>query len=124
MQGLRRSGGDLQYEIDFSAAARDDFFQIFSYLNNTYIEFGDQPETALQRAYDRMIAIWNAPGILRHFPRRGQIFDLEDQIRYLSIDQVTYWFKVDDSRGIVEILGVFLGKQDHIRAMKTRLEDI
>ena len=114
----------MAFRLEFSEAAERDFDLIFDHLFESYADFGEQTDTAVEHAAARILEIRSAAGRILTAPFRGERHeDLLPGLRHLSLGRATYWFKVDEHRETVRILGVFFGGQDHIRRMLVRLTE-
>ena len=110
------------FRLEFAAAAERDFGPIFDRLLRSYLEFGESPESALDRAELRIAEIRAAAERIPVAPHRGERHDdILPGLRHLAIGQAIYRFDVDEPRETVRVLAVFFGGQDHIRRMMTRL---
>ena len=112
----------MVYGLEFSVEAEHDFGLIFDHLLDSYLNFGEQLESALEHAGARVLEIRAAAERIVAAPNRGERHDdIQPGLRYLSIRRAIYWFDVDEERRAVRILAVFFGGQDHIRHMMIRL---
>lgn len=112
----------MAYEVVFAADARRDFTLIFEFLADSYIGFGDAPETAIMRAETRVQSIRADITQLGQLPSRGTLHDeILPGLHHLTIGQAIVWFDIDEDLKLVRVLAVFFGGQDHIRRMLTRL---
>ena len=112
----------MKFAIEFSADSARDFELIFDHLFESYREFGESIETALERAAQRIIGIRAAAERLTSFPIRGtRRDDILPGVRHLAIDRAIYWFDVDEPARKIRILAIFFGGQDHVRHMLVRL---
>ena len=112
----------MAFRLEFSAGAERDFGLIFDHLLRSYLDFGESPESAFDRAESRLAEIRADAGRILAAPRRGERHeDILPGLRHLSIGRAVYWFDVDEARKTVRVLAVFFGGQDHVRRMMTRL---
>ena len=112
----------MAFRLEVSAAAERDFELIFDHLLRNYLEFGESPESALDRAETRMVEIRAAAERILSTPHRGERHDaILPGVRHLAIGRAIYWFDVDETRETVRVLAVFFGGQDHVRRMTVRL---
>ena len=106
----------MRFAIEFSADAERDFELIFDHLFESYVDFGESAEEALNHAARRVMDIRKAADRLAGFPLRGTARDdILPGIRFLAIARAIYWFDVDLAARRVRILAVFFGGQDHIK---------
>ena len=114
----------MAYRLEFAAEAERDFGLIFDHLMRSYLEFGESPQSAFDRAEARIGEIRTAAERIVTAPHRGERHDdLLPGLRHLAIARAIYWFDVDDERETVRVLAVFFGGQDHVRHMLVRLLD-
>ena len=112
----------MAFRLEFSAEAERDFELIFDHLFRSYLDFGESPESAFDRAGTRLTEIRAAAERILAAPHRGERHDgILPGVRHLAIGRAIYWFDVDDSRDAVRVLAVFFGGQDHVRQMMARL---
>ncbi len=112
----------MVYEVVFAADARRDFTLIFEFLVDSYVGFGDDTETAILRAEERVQAIREDITQLGQLPYRGTLHDdMLPGLHHLTIGQAIAWFDIDEDVKRIRVLAVFFGGQDHIRKMLTRL---
>ena len=112
----------MAFRLEFSADAERDFGLIFDHLLRSYLEFGENLESALDRAEARIREIRVGAERILSAPHRGERHDdLLPGLRHLAIGRAMYWFDVDEARETVRILAVFFGGQDHVRHMMARL---
>ena len=112
----------MAFRLEFSAAAERDFDLIFDHLFESYVSFGERTDTAVENAAARILEIRSAADRILIAPFRGERHDdILSGVRHLSLGRAIYWFKVDEHRETVRILGVFFGRQDNIRRMLARL---
>ena len=112
----------MAFRLEFSAAAERDFELIFDHLLRGYLDFGESPENALDRAAARIVEIRAAAERILSAPHRGERHDgILPGLRHLAIGRAIYRFDVDEARETVRVLAVFFGGQDHVRRMMVRL---
>ena len=112
----------MDFRLEFSADAERDFGLIFDHLLDSYLDFGESLESALDHAGTRVLEIRENAGRILTAPHRGERHDdLLPGLRHLAIGRAIYWFDVDEACRTVRILAVFFGGQDHVRHMLTRL---
>ena len=112
----------MAFRLEVSAAAERDFELIFDHLLRSYLDFGESPEDALDRAAARIVGTRAATERILAAPHRGERHDdILPGVRHLAIGRAIYWFEVDEPRETVRVLAVFFGGQDHVRRMTVRL---
>ena len=112
----------MAFRLEVSAAAERDFELIFDHLLRSYLDFGESPENALDRAEARIVGIRAATERILAAPHRGERHDdILPGVRHLAIGRAIYRFEVDERRETVRVLAVFFGGQDHVRRMMVRL---
>ncbi len=112
----------MAYRLEFSAEAERDFGLIFDHLLQSYREFGEDLESALDRAGTRVLEYRAAAERILPAPHRGERHDdILPGLRHLAIGRAIYWFDVDEAGKTVRVLAVFVGGQDHVRHMMIRL---
>ena len=110
------------WSVESAAATARDFELIFDHLQQSYLEFGEDAETALERAVARIRGIHQAGLDIARAPHQGTLrTDILPGVRFVRRDRAVFWFVADDTRETVRILAVFFGGQDHIRHMMTRM---
>jgi len=109
---------------EYSAEAERDFELIFDHLFETYVEFGDDPEAALERASIRIRSIRSSIKKLVVTPYIGALRpDIRPGLRFLRMDKVVIWFLLVEERQKIIIIALYFGAQDHIRHMISRMLD-
>lgn len=109
------------WTIEFSAEAERDFQRIFDHLLDSYIDLGDDPENALNRAAERLRGIRGAVASLSRTPFIGTLrSDILPRLRFVRQDKTVVWFVPDEERQTLQILALFFSGQDHIRHMLRR----
>ena len=112
----------MGFRLELSAEAERDFGLIFDHLLRSYLDFGESLESAVNHAEARVREIRVAAERILAAPHRGERHDdIRPGLRHLTIERAIYWFYVDEARGTVRVLAVFLGGQDHVRHMLVRL---
>jgi toxin ParE1/3/4 len=112
----------LAWQVEYSADAERDFDLILDFLVDQYMNFGEPPEVALDRAAERVRGIRSDAGRLAKAPHRGTLHDdILPGLRHATIGKAIFWFDVDESATTVTMLGVFFGGQEHRIAMLRRL---
>ena len=114
----------MAFRLEFSAEAERDFGLIFDHLLESYIDFGERMEIAIDHAEARVLEIRATADRILTAPHRGERHDnILPGLRHLTIDRAIYWFDVNVDKETVRILAVFFGGQDHVRHMLVRLID-
>lgn len=112
----------MRSRIEFSAEAECDFALIIGHLFESYRDFGESVETALDHCEARIRDIRQEADRLASAPFHGESHDdLLPGLRHLTIDRAVYWFDLNGADQRVRILAIFFGGQDHVRHMLTRL---
>lgn len=112
----------MGFRLEFTAAAENDFGLIFDHLLQSYLEFGESLDSALDRAGTRVFEIRDNAGRILTAPHRGERHDdILPGLRHLAIGRAIYWFNADEAHRTVRVLAVFFGGQDHVRHMLIRL---
>ncbi|MCY4450695.1 MAG: type II toxin-antitoxin system RelE/ParE family toxin [Immundisolibacterales bacterium] len=112
----------MGFRLELSAEAERDFGLLFDHLLRSYLDFGESLQSAVNHAETRIREIRAAAERILTAPHRGERHDdIRLGLRHLTIERAVYWFDVDEARGTVRVLAVFLGGQDHVRHMLARL---
>ena len=112
----------MAFRLEISDQAERDFGLIFDHLFRSYLDFGEDLESAFNHAGARVLEIRAGAERISTAPHRGERRDdILPGVRHLAIGRAIYWFEVDESRGTVRLLAVFFGGQDHLRHMMARL---
>ena len=112
----------MGFRLELSARAERDFGLIFDHLLRSYLDIGESLESVLEHAGARVREIRVAAERILTAPHRGERHDdILPGLRHLTIDRAIYWFDVDEARGTVRVLAVFLGGQDRVRHTLVRL---
>ncbi len=110
------------WTVEFAAAAERDFELIFDHLLQSYQEFGDDFDTAFDRAEQRIEDIQSSASDLAKVPFQGTLRpDILPGLRFVRHDKAVFWFIAQEDREVAQILAVFFGSQDHVRHMLARL---
>lgn len=109
------------WSVEYAAAAERDLELIFDHLFASYVDLGEEPRVALERAADRVLGIRGGVDRLAETPFIGTSRpDIRPGIRFLRRDGAAVWFIADAEREVVSVLALFFGAQDHIRHMLVR----
>ena len=110
--------------LEFSADAERDFELIFDHLVESYLEFGDDNDVALERAVQRIRDIQVSANKLALLPKQGTLrSDILEGLCFVRFEKAAFWFVPGEGQKTVRVLAVFFGAQDHIRRMLVRLLD-
>ena len=111
-----------RYSILRAADVTRDLDLIEDYLARAYQDFGDDPETATERAAERIDDALKYMRTFEFHPHRGtEHLDIQPGIRTVTGRKFIFYFQVDDSLAEVRILAVFFGGIDHRRQIIDRL---
>lgn len=112
----------MAFKVVFAADAERDFELIFDFLVESYLDFGESGETAVDRALERVQSIREDAKNIAKSPYRGTLHDdLLPGLRHVTLGRAIFWFDVDEKSEEARILAVFFGGQDHYRRMLVRL---
>lgn len=112
----------MRYTVERSADTDHDLAAIFEFLVETFQAFGDDRETAVERAASRIRNIERSMSSLGSVPHQGTLReDILPGLRSATKDRAVFYFDVDDERRRIRVLAVFFGGQDHQRRMLVRL---
>jgi plasmid stabilization system protein ParE len=110
------------FKVIFSEDAELDFELIFDFLFDNYLSFDEDIETAIEQAEKKTQSIRKAAGKLAKHPFRGTLHDdMLQGLRHITIGRAIYWFDILEDVGLVRILAIFYGGQDHHTKMLARL---
>ena len=112
----------MNYTVERADDADRDLDGIFDFLIESYLTFGEDDETATDRAAERLRKIHTSMQSLGRAPHQGTLMpQLLPELRTVTKDRATFYFSVDDTKRVVRVLAVFFGGQDHRRHMLKRL---
>jgi len=112
----------MSWTIEFSEAAERDIDSLFRHFADSYADFGETRNEASKRAIDRIGQILDTAERIATEPYRGDDHDdLLLGLRHLTLKRAIYWYRIDEAAGIISILAIFYGGQDHQRRMLVRL---
>lgn len=112
----------MTYRVERLRQANDDLDSLFDFLVESYQDFGDDLETAVERAVQRVEGIKDDMRRLGAMPHLGTRLDVwMSGLRSVTKDRAIFYFTVDEGARVVRVLAVFFGGQDHRRAMLRRL---
>ena len=110
------------FKVVFSANAELDFELIFDFLFESYLSFDENIESALTQAEAKMQSIRKAADKLAKHPFRGTLHDdMLQGLRHITMGRAIYWFDILEDAGVVRILAIFYGDQNHQTKMLARL---
>ncbi|MFK0161026.1 type II toxin-antitoxin system RelE/ParE family toxin [Rhizobium sp. NPDC090279] len=110
------------WSLEYSKDADLDFELIFDHLFAAYLDLGDAPEDALERAASRIRELRLAIDRLVETPYIGTLRpDIHPGLRFLRRDNAAVWFLPIEERRTILVAAIFFGGQDHIRRMLARL---
>lgn len=110
------------WTVEFAVTAERDFELIFDHLLQSYQDFGDDFDTAFERAESRIAEIMSSARDLAKVPFQGTLRpDILIGLRFVRHNKAVFWFVADEDGELVQILAVFFGSQDHIRHMLARV---
>jgi plasmid stabilization system protein ParE len=112
----------MRFRVVRTATAARDQDAIFGFLFESYAKLGDSPESAFQRAAERVVAIDAEMDKLGRTPHQGTLRpEIRPGLRSVTKDRAIFYFELDDEKCEVRVLAVFFGGQDHQRAMLLRV---
>jgi toxin ParE1/3/4 len=112
----------MAYSVKRALETDRDLELIFDFLVQSYVDFGEPPRDANQRAATRVRGIESAMLALGSAPHQGTLRpDLLPGLRSVTRERAIFYFDVVDDQRLVRVLAVFFGGQDHSRAMLSRL---
>jgi plasmid stabilization system protein ParE len=110
------------WSLEYSRDADLDFELIFDHLFAAYLDLGDAPEDALERAASRVRELRLEIDRLVETPYIGTLRpDIYPGIRFLRRDKAAVWFLPIEQRRTIIVAAIFFGGQDHIRRMLARM---
>jgi plasmid stabilization system protein ParE len=112
----------LAYKVRRSADTDRDLDEIFEFLVEAALDFGESIETAHDRASSRLVAIERDIRAIGAAPHQGTLRPhMSPGLRNVTKGRAVIYFEVDDAAQIVHVLAVFYGGQDHRQRMLARL---
>lgn len=115
----------MSYRLEREGQVTRDLERIYNFLFQSYVGFGHSSDDADQAAQERVIQIGASLEALAEVPHQGTIrTDIMDGLRIVTKDRAIFYFTVDDEAGLVRVLAVFFGGQDHQREMLRRLHSL
>lgn len=111
----------VPYRIEVTRSAREDLREIFRYLRDTYVGFGEDWDSAGRRARERIVDIRRDMMSISNVPHQGTLSTRSGTgIRHVTKKRAILYFVVDDDKEIVEVIAIFYGGQDHLAHMRKR----
>ena len=99
----------MTYRVEIAADATRDLVAIFDFLVESYIEFGEHPDDAMDRAERRIDQIKERLRSLGTTPKQGTLRpEIRSGLRNVTKDRAVMYFDVDDDKNLVRALAVFL----------------
>ncbi|AXT37015.1 type II toxin-antitoxin system RelE/ParE family toxin (plasmid) [Phaeobacter sp. LSS9] len=109
------------YRVDRAEAIDRDLEAIFDFLFEAAISFGEDAETAFERAATRLTVIDDAIEALGQAPHQGTLrTDIAPGLRSVTKGRAIFYFDLNDADHQLRVLAVFFGGQDHQRRMLLR----
>jgi toxin ParE1/3/4 len=113
-----------RYDISRAVSVTRDLVAIRRHLTRSYVEFGDTPKAAADRAAVRLREAFDYMGTFASHPHRGTVHpELQAGIRHVTYRNFVFYFEIDEERARVKILAIFFGGADHSRQIVERLAD-
>ena len=108
----------MAYRVVRAEAAICDLELIFDHLVESYAALGDEVETALERAANRLREIDGEMEALGRAPFQGTLQPkLMAGLRNVTKNKAVIYFHVDENAEMIRVVAVFFGGQDHQRHM-------
>lgn len=112
----------MKYTVERASAIGRDLEAIFDFLIESYRSFGEDTQTAINSATERLEQIHTSMQSLGDAPHQGTLLPQPlPGLRSVTKDRAIFYFSVDDTKRVVRVLAVFFGGQDHQRRMLKRL---
>ncbi|WP_417473666.1 type II toxin-antitoxin system RelE/ParE family toxin [Leisingera sp.] len=112
----------MAYKVVAAADVARDLDAIFDFLFDAALSFGEDPQTALDRASARIQAIESAMEDLAKAPFQGTLRpELGAGLRSVTKGRAIFYFDLAEEEELLRVLAVFFGGQDHQRKMLLRL---
>jgi plasmid stabilization system protein ParE len=113
-----------RYSVRRAADVTRDLDLIEDHLVKTYQEFGEDLETAVERAAIRVDdALSYMRGFVTHPHRGTEHAKIRPGIRTVTHKNFIFYFEVDDQSSEVRILAIFFGGVDHRQQIMDRLQN-
>jgi plasmid stabilization system protein ParE len=112
----------MKYAVERARDIRHDLSSIFLFLVESYQEFGEDYDSAVERAARRIQTIEDAMLALGDAPHQGTIRpDISPGLRSVTKDRAVFYYDVDDDRRRIRVAAVFYGGQDHQQRIIKRM---
>jgi toxin ParE1/3/4 len=112
----------VKYTVERASDADCDLDEIFEFLIESYVTFGEDMGAAIDRAAERLQEIHDSMQSLGDVPHQGTLVpQILPGLRSVTKDRAIFYFAVDDNKRTLRVLAVFFGGQDHRRRMLKRL---
>jgi toxin ParE1/3/4 len=112
----------MAFRVVRSRSSIRDLDLIFDHLVESYVNLGETPVDAVNRAANRIRAIKVDMMAIAAAPYQGTHLDkLETGLRSVTKNRAIFYFDVDDKAQVVRILAIFFSGQDHRRHILKRL---
>lgn len=112
----------MVWRVERAEAVNRDLELIFDFLFDAAVAFGEDTETAFDRAATRISAIQMAAMALAEAPYQGTLReDIAPGLRQVTKERAVFYFELDADARCLRLLAVFFGGQDHRRHMLRRL---
>lgn len=114
----------MGYEVVRGEGVDRDLELIFDFLVSAARDFGEDERDAFDRAARRIGGIEADMRDLGRAPHQGtQRPHLGDGVRNVTKGRTIFYFDIDEDLGVLRILAVFFGGQDHDARILLRLLD-
>ena len=112
----------MTYTVERAVGTDRDLAEIFDFLIGSYVGFGEDERTAIDRAAMRIRALEREMLAIGRAPQRGTLrTGLLPGLRSVTRKRAVFYYLVDERRRRVRVLAVFFAGQDHQRRMLIRL---
>lgn len=112
----------MAYKVVRATEVYRDFEQIFDFLVDSALHFGEPVEDAFLRAEARLNQIESSLERLAELPHQGTLRPhLGAGIRNVTKERAVIYFDTDDAAQILRVLAVFYNGQDHDARILLRL---
>lgn len=119
---MRASGVPSGFDVVRSRGCERDLELIFDHLFDAFVDLGDAPPEAFERAAARVRAIEGELARLGNVPMQGTLVPrVMPGLRHVTKDKATFYFIADDPTRTVRVLAVFFSGQDHAARILSRL---
>lgn len=109
------------WRVEVSVEALLDLRGIEQHLEESHLDFGESPGTAIERAQRRSDAILERAMRLPETPHIGQrVPQFGAGMRRVTLDRAVYYFTTERLPETVSVVAIFLSGQDHQARMLAR----